>query len=565
MSHTLSFSIGISWRRNAGRTAVAALLLSTALTASLTVSLTLTPQHVAAQDYEPGGDPGIDCEVPRRNGDGKIILDWDGTGRITCEADRNSALYWAQLLDKVKSHVQSEVRGFENNRLRSLGTRLHDSNGQEQVVRLLKPGGGGFPGVRNLPNELDGWEPYIGASACGTIADMQIVIWLDVHEIRDRWSPGMVQRAVRAWHARLDPRRAVYQTPLRLTEANGTPKLERVDGYQPPLDSCFQPGTLRTDAAHPADGLAAVFNIRRSVTTENRYEVCPKEGDVGRIRWERRLIDGIPVDKDDKVIASGDGWFEPHDHNICRPETDPDKPIDYTEFCSVRVTVMWNGREKVKQAHPLHRCELPPKNIRKTCLETHNGGDRFPLGERIYTRSILTTTKGRQIDDLKITDRCYRNVLKTHAQTRYLTCPAGQAGRIDDKRTVKWCDFKLAPGSKARPRDSDGKPRKNRGWKAAEIAAGNAPAAPPLCTLYTPYPSSRIGATPWQAQTSTCRPNSGNGGPDYENPGSTDTDGDGITDTVGEYGGHYGTSPDGVGSDANPGTSYGGNNGDNRP
>ena len=67
---------------------------------------------LCAPDRGLGQTLGIDCDQPKRNADGKLILNDDGSGKALCEADRATALNYAAVVSETRDRVRAALSGL---------------------------------------------------------------------------------------------------------------------------------------------------------------------------------------------------------------------------------------------------------------------------------------------------------------------------------------------------------------------------------------------------------------------------------------------------------------------
>ena len=289
---------------------------------------------------------GIDCDAPRRNADGRLILGDDGTYQALCEADRATALNYARVVYQTRDLVRSALNGLPPPLWGDLVAHLRDSDAindwtysDTSVLNALKALSAAAPASTDAgdltpttrvsqtaqywtsglltdktsyPRE---WHVLVKARACGVDADGRItrhaavLIWLDPQAIRDRWSPEMVQRTVRTWmgqrhgfNARLD------RVPDIVTgSGHGSGYLKdwqsrtrNVSG-DAAVRACFFSGAN----AIPDGALALLIPLRRKIDEGWETETCTDPDEVGarNMMWARH--NGVYIVPDQAIGADG--------------------------------------------------------------------------------------------------------------------------------------------------------------------------------------------------------------------------------------------------------------------
>lgn len=303
----------------------ASLRAATALAGCLAGLVLLASPALAGESAHQGGTLGIECEVPRRTPAGKLIID-DGSWRALCEADRAVALHYARLvestrdrliiaLDRLPAPLRDDLVAhlgtndtldgwsYENapilNGLRTVNPRLHSIAERwkggilsAEVWETGRPVG-------------DDWHPKLRARACGAGEDGRVargaavLVWLDPGDVRERWTPAMVQRTVRAsLERRSDPFVAVDHIPGIVTApTSDTRVLTGPDGRVRRLDACF--------AGVPEEALAMRLSLRDPMKTGTRTMADCAPGRVGvrRYAWAHR--NGVFVIPYEAVTETG--------------------------------------------------------------------------------------------------------------------------------------------------------------------------------------------------------------------------------------------------------------------
>ena len=284
-----------------------------ALPAALAVLVTLSVPVLA--QTTPGGTLGIDCEKPRRNAEGKLLLGSDGGQRALCEADRATALNYANVVRETRDRLRAALAVLPPpvwddlvDHLRTddaIGGWTYTDAGV--LARLGSLSAAAPPGdprevatsarAHGLAQHWDGgilegssvgaeWQGTVQARACGFGPGARILVWLDPAELRDRWTPAMVQRTARAWlSSQSDRFVAVDRIPDVVT---ATRELSRADGSvrqisgDAAVQACF--------ATVPEGALAMGMTLSRSIDRGRRSVGCDVAGEVGlrRFVWARQ-------------------------------------------------------------------------------------------------------------------------------------------------------------------------------------------------------------------------------------------------------------------------------------
>ena len=296
-----------------------AVLLTTVLMGAL--SIAALPSAGAAQTppADRGGTLGIDCEKPRRNAQGKLILGDDGGQRARCEADRATALTYAGVVRETRDRLRAALTVLPPPLRDDLVTHLRtdDAIGTWRYadadimarLRTLSAADGDFANIHPAAKHwADGllttssvgpdWRGAVRARACGTGPSEVILVWLDPDVIRDRWSPEMVQRTVRTWLERTEgPFVMGDHIPDIVT---GTRRLRRPDGRLRDISAnpaCF--------ATVPEGALAMRLGLGRDTETGRSVERCLDPDQVGtrRLMWTRR--NGVYIVPETAILDDG--------------------------------------------------------------------------------------------------------------------------------------------------------------------------------------------------------------------------------------------------------------------
>ena len=420
-------------------------------TASLVVLAALVPNPVLAQTGPagPSGVLGIDCETPRLNDAGRILLDLGGTQRGLCEADRETALAWARILESSRDRIAGRVEHASAADLRRLIASMEAGNGlslfgSTDLRGYFRNGAG----QNNMPFDVDAWVPSGPARPlrAGLCVDnrrfdrgARLIVWLPPLRA-DRWSPEMAQRTVFAWRVRSeDVLAARERTPDILMRRPAGAVLGRAGGMERALPDCV--GDLMTAAGitgTPAWPLAMDYPVRWTVERETRVEPCPN-GELGRVRLRRFGLNGVWLDQNGLLLRKSgtvvtdpaDAWVEIG--RLCfHPAAITPSPLppDWDE-CEQEVTV--DRRGTVTRRTPAGPdCNVP--GVRRTCRQVH--GTSHPLGTRTYGEHRITKPDGRTYTGRRfVREACYRMRYWTETNRRSLACPAGYSGNVRYIRT----------------------------------------------------------------------------------------------------------------------------------
>ncbi len=284
---------------------------------------------------------GIDCDQPRRNADGKLILGGDGSQQAQCEADRATALNYAAVVHETGSRIRSALQGLPPPLWGDLVAHLRTSDDIDdwtyadatvlnalETLSAAAPAGepgdiapmarasdkaaswksGLLAGKTSYP---DDWRGIVKARACGVDASgavrngAAVLVWLEPDAIRDRWTPEMVQRTVRArmarregQYARLDHIPEIVTGTGRLKAWNGN--IRDVSGTAA-IRGCFFAGAN----AVPEGALAMQVMLRRKIDMDWKSEICADPDQVGsrQLMWARH--NGVYIVPEEAVQEDG--------------------------------------------------------------------------------------------------------------------------------------------------------------------------------------------------------------------------------------------------------------------
>ena len=262
---------------------------------------------------------GIDCEQPRLSEAGKLIFGDDGADRAMCEADRRTALHYVNMVTETRDrlrqalsvlpppiwdHLAQHLRTHQTiNAWRytdtSMLTRL-----QTTLPNIYAISRYWTDGLLNESHIDTPWRSFMRARACGTGRDAVVLIWLDPAAVRDRWTPEMVQRTVRAWKARTEAQYAFDDSIPRVITA--TSQLQRSDGRREDISSdstvvsCF--------SAVPTGALALTIPLRLKTTSGTILAACTGADEIGvrKLTWTRR--NSVYIVSPDAITEAG----QPH-------------------------------------------------------------------------------------------------------------------------------------------------------------------------------------------------------------------------------------------------------------
>ncbi|MCY4288599.1 MAG: hypothetical protein OXC63_08400 [Aestuariivita sp.] len=261
--------------------------------------LLLAPLATSAQDRA----LGIDCEKPRVNADGKLILGDDGSAKAACEADRSMALNYANVvratrdqlriaLNVVPPPVWQHLTAYLQTNTDVAAWRYTDGTVLTAIDNTFATLGyatrlwaGGVLANSTIPTD---WRDAVRARACGSIGGTAVlVVWLDPTRVRDRWEPEMVQRAVRVWLERdggpnsfADKIPGVVTAAHLLKQADGS---ARAISSDPTIQACIT-------AAVPVDALAMSFGLSQRRQEGRVTQPCTNADEIGsrRLMWQRQ-------------------------------------------------------------------------------------------------------------------------------------------------------------------------------------------------------------------------------------------------------------------------------------
>ena len=308
ISHAIPFNINDDYIFTTSSFRVQALALTAII---LLMSL---PAQTFAQTQD---TLGIDCDKPRLTESGKLIFGDDGSHRALCEADRRTALTYVGLVTETRDRLRQALTVLPPplwdhlaQHLRTQNTlndwRYTDANILTQLQTTS-------PTVHAISSYwVDGilhdstidasWHRFVKARACGTGRQAVILIWLDPTVIRDRWTPGMVQRTVRAWKAKTEAQYAFDESiPRVVTTAR---QLQRSDGR---LEDISSDSTVVTCfSAVPTGALAFTLSLRFKTKFGTILEACTGANEIGvrKLSWMRR--NSVYIVPPDAITDAGD-------------------------------------------------------------------------------------------------------------------------------------------------------------------------------------------------------------------------------------------------------------------
>ena len=297
-------------------------LLLPALLASCLATL---PSPSLAQTAQ-GGTLGIDCDKPRYDANGKLILDFtDGARQAICEAYRTTALtyadnvietanrlrfaiqtlpppVWDDLVDHLRTDDDVADWTFTDTaamgRLETLSTTAPQTQSRDGQTTSSAAHGvathwqGGILARSGIGAD---WHTEIQARACGFDADDNpvqgaiVLVWLNPGVVRDSWTPRMVQRTALAWHERQSDRSAainrvphVLTAANRITDARG--RTSQVTG-DPAIWTCLD--------TVPVGALVEVVRLRQARRDGERALRCEDPDEIGRRRFVWHRTNGV--------------------------------------------------------------------------------------------------------------------------------------------------------------------------------------------------------------------------------------------------------------------------------
>ena len=257
---------------------------------------------------------GIYCDQPRRNADGKLILDDDGFHRARCEADRATALNYALVVRETRDRIRSALRTLPpplwDDLVEHLRTRddiddwrYSDTGILRQFDTLSAGASPGNPGefARYWAQGLlagttypAAWRGIVRARACGTSPREAVLVWLDPGNIRDRWTAQMVQRTVRVRVQRTEGRNRLVDRIPDIVTASG--QLRRYNGSERRNMPAGCPGVA------PEGALAMRVTLRRDIETGRRQARCADPDQVGirHLMWAQH--NGVYIVPDRAIL-----------------------------------------------------------------------------------------------------------------------------------------------------------------------------------------------------------------------------------------------------------------------
>jgi len=262
------------------------------------------------------GTLGIDCEQPRTNAEGRLILGDDGAYRAICEANRSTALNYVQIVTETRDRLRTALNTLPPPIWADLVTHLTTSDRITTWTytdsTLLTALQSTFPALHavtarwsrgilagsTLPPE---WQAHIRVRASGTDFDDVILIWLEPTAVRDRWTPESIQRTARAWIESREGKRVFGDRLPRIKTAGN--QLKDVDGT---LTAIAPDATIQAAfASVPANALVMSLGVHHRVTMGQDREPCTGANDVGfrQLSWERH--NGIYVVPDTALLDDG--------------------------------------------------------------------------------------------------------------------------------------------------------------------------------------------------------------------------------------------------------------------
>ena len=334
------------------------LRLTTALALVLAAPLVTSPSEGLAQT-QTAGTLGIDCDRPRRNAEGLLVLGDDGSQRALCEADRATALTYVDVVRETRDRLRAALAVLPPPIWGDLVAHLSTDDAIDgwsytdgAVMALLRALSAGAPPgdpteiatserAHGLAQHWDGgilegsgvpadWRGTVRARACGLgpgnepLPGAMILVWLDPAVIRDRWTPEMVQRTARVWlQSQSDRFTAVDRIPDVVTAAR---QLSRADGSVrdisgiPAVQACF--------ATVPEGALAMRASLWRDTDSGRRALRCADPDEVGlrRLVWARQ--NGVFIVPRNAVLPNVD----PHpNRGEAMLGQSPDLPLVTTE------------------------------------------------------------------------------------------------------------------------------------------------------------------------------------------------------------------------------------------
>ena len=312
-----------------------------ALPAALVALSMLTPATLpspALSQAAQGGTRGIDCDKPRYNAQGKLILDFsDGARQAICEAHRTTALTYANAVMETANRLRRALRTLPPPVWEDLVGHLRtdddvadwtyaDAAAMQRLLNLsaaapTTPGADGTTpssAAHGVATHWQGgilarsgigadWHASVQVRACGFDANDDpvngavVLVWLDPGAVRDSWTPRMVQRTALAWQERQGDRAtALGKVPHVLTAAN-TMTDARGSALQVSGDAAIQ-ACLSTV---PVGALVARVFLNQPRRGGERALRCEDPAEIGSrtFVWERR--NGVYMVPPFAVLADG--------------------------------------------------------------------------------------------------------------------------------------------------------------------------------------------------------------------------------------------------------------------
>ena len=281
----------------------------------LAVCVALAPIAGDTQVIDQGGTLGIDCERPRYTAEGKLILGDDGNHRVKCEVDRATALNYALVVSATRDGLRNALNTVPQPLWDHLVTYLHDTEVQNAITDWSYPtdessdintlngtevnGRARYwaTGILDKTPVLGVWHDKIQARACGVTLNPDtgrpelangstVLVWLGRHNIRDRWTPEMVQRTVRSHLESTEGRFSISEhIPDVLTDARELVDAKgRTRNYSSNLRAC-----LDREPRIPNDSLVMRASLTHSTDRGDKSYPCSGTHKVGSqlLRWEK--------------------------------------------------------------------------------------------------------------------------------------------------------------------------------------------------------------------------------------------------------------------------------------
>ena len=308
-----------------------------ALAALSALTLATLPVPALSQAAQ-GGTRGVDCDKPRYNAQGKLILDFsDGARQAICEAHRTTALTYANAVMETANRLRRALRTLPPPVWEDLVGHLRtdddvtdwtyaDAAAMQRLLNLstaapTTPGADGTTpssAAHGVATHWQGgilarsgigadWHASVQARACGFDANDDpvngavVLVWLDPDAVRDSWTRRMVQRTALAWQERQGDRAtALGKVPHVLTAAN-TMTDARGSALQVSGDAAIQ-ACLSTV---PVGALVARVFLNQPRRGGERALRCEDPAEIGSrtFVWERR--NGVYMVPPFAVLADG--------------------------------------------------------------------------------------------------------------------------------------------------------------------------------------------------------------------------------------------------------------------